>query len=293
MKNKKTTLLYITFLILLFPISQITFISFQAFLTMISKEGDMLINFIGPSLIFVLLTLSTIYCYEIIFKKESLNKCSYRKKGFVLSVISLPIIIFMTLNTISFYKNNLPTPSIYYPIGFLIIGFLGLFFGITLIAISFKKESNNEYKEKTNILSNIFKIIYVFIALDRLGCLIVSLVTSSFEYFDILILPYIQCLTPSICIASYLLYKNNFKEKRFYVLTSIITLLLGVVSTGYIVLMLFSKYSSDFIRILSLFFGFDRLIGKAYVLIIISAFSILPQFISIILLILKNNKRKL
>ncbi len=297
--NNKTILNIAVYSLIAFFLSYYVFMGFQACLTLVSKQGTAFLEEIGATLMCFELVSLAVYLYRYMFTTPKNLKKFYKSNGLFHVIYGGLCFCIMIYETITYKNWSIGGATIAYPIDFLLLSAICIFAGIYSIVLSIKSELVlNAPKVKQNGAFTIWKIImyiWIFIAMDRLGAFIVSFLNFGTTDFVVLVPIYIQCLIPATCTILYLVYhqvKVIKKPKLLWLIASISMLCLAIGCTIYCIAMLNGQDAAEFIKISSVFYGFDRLITFPVTFILICLLSIACPLIAFILYFVKQCKNK-
>ena len=283
--NKKRLLLIICYVLLVILGSCYVFMGFQGLLTALSKEGKMISPFISPLLLFVLLTGMFVISYHQIFHKGVIGKKFFFRNSIYLIVNGSLASVFAFINIITYKNWVYGGPTILYPIDFLLLSLCGVGYGIYLLLLSKKAEETEKTKDK--LIYKIAGCIFAFISLDRLGGLFISLFNGSGRTFIFLVPMYILCLVPSLFFIIKLV-KEKVGNKGLIVIYSI-TIGLLVLCNIYQLVMLFGNDATHYMKLISPFFGLDRIITIPITFILLTIIIPIPFIIGLINAIKNKN----
>lgn len=276
--NKKRLLIIIIYVLLVLAGSYYVFMGFQGLLTAMSKEGKVILPFVSPLLLFILLTGMFVISFHQVFHKEPITKKLYFRNSIYLIVNGSLASVFSLINVITYKNWAYGGPTILYPIDFLLLSLCGIAYGVYLLLLSKKAEDIEEKKE--NIVYKIARAIFAFIALDRLGCLLVSIFNGSARTFIFLVPLYILCLLPSLFFVIKVL-KDKIESKGLIIMYSLI-IGLWIVCNVYQIVMLFGNDATQFMKLISPFFGLDRIITIPVTFILLTIVTPIPFIIGLI-----------
>ena len=276
--NKKRLLIIIIYVLLVLAGSYYVFMGFQGLLTAMSKEGKVILPFVSPLLLFILLTGMFVISFHQVFHKEPITKKFYFRNSIYLIVNGSLASVFSLINVITYKNWAYGGPTILYPIDFLLLSLCGIAYGVYLLLLSKKAEDIEEKKE--NIVYKIARTIFAFIALDRLGCLLVSIFNGSARTFIFLVPLYILCLLPSLFFVIKVL-KDKIESKGLIIMYSLI-IGLWLVCNVYQIVMLFGNDATQFMKLISPFFGLDRIITIPVTFILLTIVTPIPFIIGLI-----------
>lgn len=239
----KTVLKVIAFIFITFFFSYYTFMSAQGLLIAISKEGALFYDCLGMIINLFLIPSLFIYLYKYFFN----NGNSKRHSIYLLCVSSLAFIM-MLINTITWTNWGIFGPSILYPIDFLTIDFLSLCF---TVIVFIKQPKQNR---KLSVIKNMALYLLVFIGLDRFGATVLSY-SNAYPKDIIMLIPlYLFNITWLLLLAA-----KELDDKKEELLIGILATTILISTEVYLWLMLLGDNRSEFMKILSVFYGLDRL----------------------------------
>lgn len=266
------------------------FMGFQSLLTMISKQGTQFLPEIGPFLTSIELTAFLVYLYRYIFIKQHDLKRFYVHNGLFHIISSSICFIFMLYSTITYQNWGVGGSTAYYPIDFLMISIMCLLVGVFNLVLARKVptvEMNtlNKSKRILKVAFQVFLYVFLYVAFDRLGCVISVLFLGDYSSIGFLLPVFLLCLTPIASAKFFAFYKGSTDERKknlLWIISSSVILFVAMACTIYMILMLNSDYATAFMKALSPFYGADRLIAMPITLIAISALIIIPLVVAII-----------
>lgn len=289
MKNKKILLVIIFSLISLY-FAYLTFYSFQGFLTLLSKQGTLVVPMLGITFNMFLLPSLVVYGYFYLFKERQDEDKFHFSNGIYLTICSLLSLVFMIIQCIQIFNFGYgPTPL--YPFNYIVIDAVGLVLGI-LNLIKIKKLPKFSFNGKY-VLFQAGLYIFVFIAFDRLGSTINTLINGDFNNFLVLLpvhLLNIVGISMLICFSLYKMSKNELHKKNIWLIASLILIVITILSNVYILVMLFGEYATPFMKLLSPFYGFDRITSIPLTISLIPLILVSVSLTSLIKYFLKCKK---
>lgn len=285
--KKKNIITLICFALFALLSSYMTYMAFQAVLTAISKEGKVILVFLGPLFMLFEVVGMFIILYHHLFRKEKNGKHFYFSNGIYLLVSGGLASIFMLINVIT-YKNWIyGGPTLLYPIDFLLMSLLGLAYGFCLL-FEYKKNKTKVDIVEDKVIVKIGKSIYMFLALDRIGCSIMMLINGTVNTFGCLIPLYLLSLVP-VAYLVYLHIRDQITNKGRIIYLSVI-LLVTIIADAYQIVMFCGPLSNGFMKLLSPFYGLDRIssipLSFFFVLLVI----LIPSLYSLIKILSKRSR---
>lgn len=274
----KTPVKVSAFVVILFITAYLTFMAFQGLNTSIVGYFDQILPYFGSIVNIFLLPAFAVFLYRLFFSPQK-TRIFHLKNGYFLAIVAL-IGMAGCIYSACIYTNWWYGITWFYPIDFLVVDFIILILGVFTIVKGYRIEKPAE-KQKIHI-SHGFIIalmyVYIFIALDRSGALIMSLINAPNNGTSILLTIYCSLISPMVLALGFVMNKvkapkEHIPSKSFCIcaFTS-----LGLALIGFIVgaVYVFGPNASDYMRIASPFFALDRLAAKPILIVLLTTLSV-------------------
>ena len=303
-KTKKTIIAGIFIGLMIIPFAYYQFIGVQGILTLIGKQGTLIMPMMGSLFLSIEITILTPFLFHILHHNKQLFHPRYRiflkRNGIVLLSVGALAIAGFVYNMVD---NNfvIDGPSFLFPYDTLLVAIFGVLCG-ALAIVKYRSIPKPEvYIDDRTVGQKILQIVgaglyyfFTYFTLDRIGGVFALFVNGIVPSSLICMIPlFAQVLAMGCTLNNYEIYKTLDKENdnakaKVWFFGSLATLALAIYGFIGQWVNLLGPDSTYVMKAYSQFYGLDRLATSPITLIVVGILAIIPPFYSLIMFIIKR-----